>query len=142
MRESRAVQIFEGFDPDDAADIVAELDDDDRARLLKKLDPETAHTVETLLTQKPDTAGGIMTPEYPSVYPEMNTDQAINHLRTHCRESEDLYYIYVVDKVNHLLGVVSVRDLILAKSTQVIAEYMNKQVKGICSPEMDRIMIF
>ncbi len=138
MRESRAVQIIEEFDPDDAADIVAELDDDDRTRLLDKVDPETAHTVQTLLAYDSDTAGGIMTPEFASVYPEMDADQAINHLREHYRETEDLYYIYVVDKENHLQGVVSIRDLILAQSTHKIGEFMNIQVKGVCSPQMDR----
>ena len=138
MRESRAVKIIEAFDPDDAADIVAELDDDDRTRLLDKVDPETAHTVQSLLAYEPETAGGIMTPEYASVFPEMNADQAIDHLRSHFRDAEELYNIYVVDKGNHLLGVVSVRDLILAKSTQLIVDFMNTQVKGVCTPDMDR----
>ena len=138
MRESRAVKIIEEFDPDDATDIVAELNDVDRTRLLDKVDPETAHTIQTLLAYEPDTAGGIMTPEYASVYPEMSADQAINHLRERYRETEDLYYIYVVDKENHLLGVVSIRDLVLALPTHKIAEFMNIKIKGVCAPEMDR----
>ena len=138
MRESRAVKILEESDPDDAADIVGEMDEEDRTRLLDKIDPVISHTVQTLLKYGPETAGGIMTPEFAAVFPEMNADQAINHLRLRYKDTEDLYYLYVIDKNYILLGVVSVRDLILAQPGQLIENIMNTQIKGICSPDMDR----
>ncbi len=138
MREHRALRILEELEPDDAADVVAELDEADRSRLMGKLKPDTAKTVESLLHYDPETAGGVMTPECAIIEPEMTVDQAIDQIRHFYEETEQIYAIYVVNREHRLLGLVAMRDLILAKPDQKIEEIMNSQIKGMCSPDMDR----
>jgi len=138
MRPERAVQIVGHFDPDDATDIIAELDEDDRSRILSDLEPEQAETVTHLLTYPEDSAGGIMTTEFASVFPEMNVDEAIARVRAMSREIETLYYVYVVTGDDRLVGVASMRDLILARSGNLIADVMETDLLGIVSPETDK----
>ncbi len=138
MNEDRAVKILEEFDPDDAADIVAELDEEDRDRLLNRMEPESAETLKVLMSYDPNTAGGIMTPEAATILPAITVREAIEKIRNLQEEFEDIYYIYVVDEEMKLLGIVSMRDLILARQERKIGDIMNTQVKGICHPEMDR----
>lgn len=138
MREDRAVKILEEFDPDDAADIVAELDEIDRDRLLDKMEPESAEAVKTLLTYDPETAGGIMTPEVATINADMTVNAAIEHIRDLSEEFEDIYYVYVVDQEQHLLGIISMRDLILARPQRLISEIMNTQIYGVCHADTDR----
>ncbi|RKX34932.1 MAG: magnesium transporter [Verrucomicrobia bacterium] len=138
MGQERAVQIVGHFDPDDATDIIAELDEDDRSRILSDLTPEQVETVTQLLSYPEDSAGGIMTTEFASVSPEMHVDEAIARVRTKSREVETIYYIYVLDGDNRLVGVASMRDLILARSGNLIADVMEPELFGIVSPETDR----
>ena len=138
MNEDRAVKILEEFDPDDAADIVAELDEEDRDRLLDRMQPESAEKLIALMAYDPDTAGGIMTPESATILPTMTVNEAIERIRMLQEEFEDIYYIYVVDEEMKLLGIVSMRDLILARPERKIGDIMNTKVKGICHPDMDR----
>ncbi len=138
MREDRAVKILEEFDPDDAADVVAELDEEDRDRLLDRMEPESAETLKTLMAYDPDTAGGIMTPEAATILPALTVNEAIENVRAMQEELEDIYYIYVVDEAMKLLGIVSMRDLILAHPGRKIGDIMDPQIKGICHPDMDR----
>ena len=138
MREPRALKILEEFDPDDAADVIAELEEPDRSRLMGKLEPDTAEAVESLLHYDPHTAGGVMTPECATVQPGITVDKAIENIRQFYEEAEQIYAIYVVDQEHRLLGIVTMRDLILAKPDQKIEDIMNPKIKGICTPELDR----
>jgi len=138
MREARAVELLEELDPDDAADVVAQLDDDDRDRLLGKLEPETAAAVRQLLDYPEDTAGGLMTTELATVLSETTVQQVIESIRSLGDELENYSYVYVVDAQRHLLGVVSLRNLILAKPDQRINEVMVSHLRGLLRPEMDR----
>jgi len=138
MGQERAVQIVGHFDPDDATDIIAELDADDRSRILNDLKPEQVETVTQLLSYPEDSAGGIMTTEFASVSSEMNVDEAIAFVRARSQEIETIYYVYVVDDERRLVGVASMRDLILARSGNLIADVMERELFGIVSPETDR----
>ena len=138
MREDRAVGILEDFEPDDAADLVGELKATDQQRLLEKLEPETAATVRSLLSYDPETAGGVMTPAVATVQKDMSVNAAIESIRKQSEDLEDISYVYVVDAKNHLCGVISMRDLILAGSQQLIADIMNTKVKGVFRADTDR----
>lgn len=138
MRQERAVQIVDLVDPDDATDIIAELDEEDRSRIMRSLAPEQVEAVTQLLAYPEDSAGGIMTTEFASVTPEMHVDEAIASVREKSRELETIYYIYVVDLEGHLLGVVSMRDLILARSGNLISDVMESDLVGLVHPETDR----
>lgn len=138
MRERRAVQILEGLDPDDSADIVAELDAVDQKRLLDQVDPETAATVRTLIEFDPDSAGGIMTPEVAMVTADMTVIQAVQRIRKLNDELEHIYYIYVVDTQKHLLGIVSMRDLVIAGPDEKIGDIMTTDMRGVIPVDMDQ----
>ena len=101
--------------PDDAADVVQEAPIEDRHGLLDLLDDTTRKEVAALLAYAEDDAGGLMNPRYARLRPEMSVDEAISYLRRQTREHvETVYYVYVLDAEQHLLGVVSFRDLFSA----------------------------
>ncbi|PWU05365.1 MAG: hypothetical protein C5B43_03420, partial [Verrucomicrobia bacterium] len=138
MREWRALRILEEFDPDDAADVLNELDEYDRVRLLEKLEPEQAKKVRSLLKYAPDTAGGVMTPNFMAVKEHMTVDQAIQEIRRMKTKVPEVSYIYAIDEDGKLKGVLSMRNLILADSKDKVSDIMNTHLKGLCLPTEDR----
>ena len=137
MRDSRALAMLEEFDPDDAANVMAELEDADRERLMSSLEPETAEDINLLLSYDPETAGGVMTTDFAVVKVEQNIEAAIHDIRRQREESENIYYVYVVDHAERLHGVVSIRELLLARPGARIRDIMH-EVRGVCSPHDDR----
>jgi magnesium transporter len=138
MREWRALKILEDLDPDDAADVLGELDSESRDQLISKLDPETTRKVIKLLSYDPDTAGGVMTPNVATVLADMTINTAIDHIRKIKDEIAHFIYVYVVDTQKRLLGVLSMRDLILAKPTQHVQEIMKTDLQGVCRAGDDK----
>jgi magnesium transporter len=101
--------------PDDAADVVQEADPGDRPALLELLDDTGRKEVVGLLAYAEDDAGGLMNPRYARLRPEMRVDEAISYVRRQTRaQVETVYYLYVLDAQQRLLGVVSFRDLLMA----------------------------
>lgn len=138
MREWRALKILEEFDPDDAADVIRELDEPDRVRLLGKLSPEIAKKVRALLQYEPDTAGGVMTPNFIWAYDDMNVDQAIEQIRKIRDEASHTTYVYVVDRKRKLKGVLSLRALILAAPKEMLSDIMETDLQGVCHSHEDK----
>ncbi|MFP4283718.1 MAG: magnesium transporter, partial [Opitutales bacterium] len=138
IRESRAQRILDAFEPDDAADIIAELEEEDRKRLMEILSAKDRARIEALLAYEPDTAGGIMTTAVDLAFDNMTIDEAIARIREFAGEHDDLHYVYVVDKKQHLRGTVSLRKLIQAKPQQRIADVMQTELRGVVPPEMDQ----
>lgn len=138
MREWRALRIIEEFEPDDAADILSELEEPDRVRLLSKLSPEKAKQVRSLLKYNPDTAGGVMTPNFISVNVDMSVDEAIQEIRKTRNQDTHTSYVYVIDKLRKLKGVFSMQALILANSGDKVADIMVADLQGVCSVNEDK----
>jgi len=137
MREWRALKILEEFEPDDATDLMYELKEDDRARILNKLSQKMAQDVRKLLTYHPNTAGGVMTPYFMYVHPDMHVDEAIHHIRKLKDEFDHTSYVYAIDTAGKLKGVMTLRALILAKPDQKIVDIMSTDIEGICHPFED-----
>jgi magnesium transporter len=121
------------MDPDDRVDLLQELDEDDAKALLAALqrrEPEAAEEVRELVQYEPETAGGLMTTEFASLPPETKVWEAMDAARRFGREgvAETLYYIYVCRPSGELLGVVSLRDLILSDPGQALSEIMTENV--------------
>jgi magnesium transporter len=115
--------------PDDAADLLQQVDDDERARLLARIDPDMRREVTALLAYAEDEAGGLMSPRYARLRPEMRVDEAISYLRRQARQRlETIYYIYVLDADQHLLGVVSFRELFAAPPDKTVRDVMHTEV--------------
>lgn len=129
----RAVELLGEMDPDDRVDLLQELDGEDARALLAALEhrePEAAEEVRELVRYEPETAGGLMTTEFAALPPETKVWEAMEAARRFGREemAEMLYYIYVCRPKGELLGVVSLRDLILSEPGQPLSEIMTENV--------------
>jgi CBS domain-containing protein len=126
------------LEPDDVADVVQEAPEDQRGRLLGLLDGPTRKEVEALLAYEEDEAGGLMNPRYARLRAQMTADEAISYLRRQARSRlETIYYAYVLDHDQKLLGVVSFRDLFRAPPTRVVSEIMEREVVS-ANEELDQ----
>ena len=115
--------------PDDAVDVVQAAPPEAREALLCELDETTRREAHALLAYEEDDAGGLMNPRFARVRPEMSIDEAISYLRKQTREKvETVYYAYVLDSQQHLLGVVSLRQLFQASPGKRVDEVMRRDV--------------
>jgi magnesium transporter len=118
--------------PDDTADVIQETPEDERPRLIELLDPVARREVTALLAYAEDAAGGLMSPRFARLRPEMTADEAIRYLRRQAREqAETIYYAYVLDPEQKLSGVVSFRDLLTASPERRIADLMKRDVVSV-----------
>ncbi len=124
LEPARAADILEEMSPDDAADLVADLSDEARAEILALMEHDEAAEVRELLGYPEDSAGGIMTTEFVAVPASLTAAQTIERLRELEPDAETIYYVYVVDGDGRLVGVLSLRDLIVAKPRTPIGEVM------------------
>jgi magnesium transporter len=124
LSANEASQLLGEMDPDDAADVVDALPDHAVAEILVRMKPEDAEEIRQLSGYEPDTAGGIMTPEYVAVSKDATSAQAITAIRRLVDEAETVNYVYVVDEERHLLGVLSLYRLLLSAATTPVVQLM------------------
>ena len=124
LAPERAADILEEMSPDDAADLVADLSDETRTELLALMERDEAEELGGLLAFPEDTAGGMMTTEFVAVPAELTASRTIDRLRELEPDAETIYYVYVVDAARRLVGVLSLRDLIVARPDAPIGEVM------------------
>jgi magnesium transporter len=119
--------------PDDAADLVQQAPAAEREGLLSLLDDTTRREVTALLAYAEDEAGGLMNPRFARVRPDATVDEAISYLRRQARErnAEAIYYAYVLDEEQRLLGVASFRDLFAAPPERRVREVMRTDVVSV-----------
>lgn len=118
--------------PDDAADLLQEEEPEDRAGLMALLDPATRREVTALLAYEEDDAGGLMSPRYARLRPDMTVDEAIGYLRMQARQNiETINYAYVLDTQQHLLGVMSLRELFTAAGDKKVSDVMNTDLVSV-----------
>ena len=135
-----AVDVLENLDPDEAAQIIAEMSHDDAADvldeleeghrdvLLSNLDRDDAEELRNLLAFDPDTAGGIMNTEIILLEQDITVDEAISLIRRGMEEDMEIpYYAYVVDEDDKLVGVFSLRDLMLSKPGTILRDSLHDQ---------------
>ncbi len=120
----RAADIIEEMDADDAADLLAELPEEQQSQLLAEMNAYTAGELRELVKYDEDTAGGLMTTDYVWIYPHRTTEATIRKIREIAPASEFIYYLYVLDKQDHLLGTLSLRTLLLSLPTAFIDRIM------------------
>jgi len=119
-----SAQILQEMPTDDAADLLGELPEDEQERYLRLMSDPEAEDVAELLEYGAETAGGIMTTEFVVINKELTTDEAIQVVRRTAQEAETVYYVYVVNDQNQLVGVISLREMILAAPGARIEEVM------------------
>lgn len=117
------------LDPDDAADLLQEADDEDRPRYLQLFDDTTRDDVQALLKYREDVAGGVMSPRFCRLRPDMTVSEALTYVRKQALETvETVYAIYVLDSEQHLLGVTSLRTLFTSEPPMKIKDIMRENV--------------
>ncbi len=126
--DEKVADVLEEMSPDEATDLLAEMPDERRQGLLKLMERDEAQEVQELLQYEEDTAGGLMTTEYVALTPDLTAAQAIEQLRHLGEEAELIYYVYVIDAEEHLLGVFSLSDLIMAQPETPVTQFMHKRV--------------
>lgn len=114
--------------PDDVADVLGDLPEYRVAEALAQMDAEQVADVMPLLQHEDDTAGGLMTPDFPHLRRQMTAQQAIDTLRNLHPDAETHYYLYVVDRFNKLIGIVGLRELIMADPSATIDTIMKRDV--------------
>lgn len=123
--EEIASKILTKLPHDAAADVLGDMEEDESETYLDKLPHKFSEEVRELLTYNEDTAGGIMNPVVLTVNSDMSVKDVLNHIRIKAEEDNmELYYVYVVDKQNHLLGVVSLRKLLTSPINQKVEDIM------------------
>jgi magnesium transporter len=128
-REARAV--LEELDPDDLADALQALEESDpeHAEAVKSLlGPEVRAVAEALASYEEEAAGGLMTPEFVSLAATMTVERALEFLRRASPDAETIYYLYVVDAEQRLIGVLSLRELIVASPSTRVGDIMDSDV--------------
>ncbi|MBQ3192190.1 MAG: magnesium transporter [Oscillospiraceae bacterium] len=122
-------EVLEELYVDDAADIVEEMPANVVKRILKHADPEMRHSINQILRYPENSAGSIMTTEYVSLRPHMTVEEAILRIRRQGVDKETIYTCYVTAKDRTLIGLVTVKDLLLAEDDEMkIEEVMQKNV--------------
>lgn len=125
-------EVLEELYVDDAADIVEEMPANVVKRILKHADPEMRHSINQILRYPENSAGSIMTTEYVSLRPNMTVEEAILRIRRQGVDKETIYTCYVIAKDRRLLGVVTVKDLLLAENDEMkIEEVMQKHMADL-----------
>ncbi|MFN7730102.1 MAG: magnesium transporter [Bdellovibrio sp.] len=111
--------------PDDVADLIQEMGLEHRDEILDCLDTQTRREVTALLAYSEDNAGGLMSSRFIRLRPDMSVDEAISYLRIQAKtQVETIYYAYVIDADQTLLGVVSFRELFSSQAHKKIRDVM------------------
>jgi CBS domain-containing protein/sporulation protein YlmC with PRC-barrel domain len=131
MSKEKASDILEQMPPDEAADVLGDLPENKAKELIGLMEKEDAEEVQELLEHEEDTAGGLMTTEYLAFPPDMTVEDAIRELRLEAPDVETVYYLYILDDGERLLGVVTLKDLILARPETLIQDIMRSPVKTL-----------
>jgi magnesium transporter len=124
-------QLLNEMSADDLADFLGELPEEKKNIILSLLETREQSDIRGLLSYDENTAGGLMTTEYIAFSVDLKSQEALNRLSELAPDAETVYYVYAVDSMHRLVGVVSLRDLILAPAQTPIREFMSTDVKKV-----------
>ena len=128
--EGELQELFDGLQPDDAADLLEELPADLVDRILRAASPQRRMAVNALLRYPADSAGGIMTPEFVSLHPGDTVRQALDTIRRTGIHRETVYTCYVLER-RQLLGCVSAVDLLTAEESAAVTDLMTADTVSV-----------
>lgn len=131
MEPQFATMVFAEMAVDDAVDIMRNLSIDEVASFLAIMDKSAAEEIKALLHYEEKTAGSMMTTEYVSVLATETKTETLDKMKDMAADAEMIYYTYVLDERKRLVGVLSLRDLIMADDEQLVGEIMNENVVSV-----------
>ncbi len=138
LDSEQASDILEEMAPDEAADVLGDLPEEKAQELLGLMATEEAEDIQELLEHGEDTAGGLMNSEFLAISGELNVADALTEVRLLAPDVETVYYIYIVDQAETLLGVVTLKDLLISPPNTAVSDIMTTQLKTLdveASPE-------
>jgi len=128
LTTEKASDVLEQMSPSKATDLLQELEDPHVEKLLKEMEPEAAQDVRSLLVHDEETAGGMMTPNFFSEPPYVTVGQALESLRQEATDLDVIYYIYVTNRENRLLGALNLRELLTSDPVAPLESVMVRRV--------------
>jgi magnesium transporter len=131
MKPKDITGVIQELDIDDAVDVMLALPEEERAGYLKLMDESHRNKISALFHYKEDTAGAIMTPSYIEVDVNDTVEQAMKKMIAQAVEAETINVIYITNQEDNLVGVMSLREMILARKGQMIKEVMNKRIVSV-----------
>ncbi|MFP4693863.1 MAG: magnesium transporter [Halothece sp.] len=131
FKRQEVIEIVGQMSPDDRARLFDELPAKVVRRLLADMSPQERQNTALLLGYQEDTAGRIMTPEYISLKENMSIGEALQSIKRRAQASELIYYLYVTDTYRHLLGIVSLKNLVLASEESPLSEIITREVISV-----------
>ena len=123
------VRIVDEMEPDEAADLLDDLDPKQADIILAQI--EAGHQIKPLINFPDDTAGGLMTSAFIALQRRMTAGQAIAAIRTWHPDEETIYYLFVTDRLHRLVGMINLRQIIVATPNTPIAEFMDTSVVSV-----------
>jgi CBS domain-containing protein len=132
---SDASDIIEEMSLSEAADLIQDLPRDTAEDILKEMEQESADEIKELLVHPEETAGGLMTTAFLSLPPSATAGEAIHTIRAGAEDMDLIYYVYVTDAEDRLVGVVSLRDLLPVEPQRTLAEIMDPRVVAVSLDE-------
>jgi len=133
LPSERASDILEEMKPDEAADVLGELPEERAEELISLMEADAAEEVRELMLYEPETAAGKMTTEFIALPVSMTVEQVIARLRETKPDAETIYYLYVVDEQGHLVGVLSIRSLLISPPETPISQLMRTDVVTVAA---------
>ncbi|MFC2085038.1 magnesium transporter, partial [Bacteroidota bacterium] len=133
----KITDIVDELETDDATDIVSDLPEPIAEEVLENIDTEDSQDVKELLKYPEDSAGGIMSSEFVFVYEDSSVKTAIKTVRKHAEEFENIYYIYVLNYLGELKGVVNLKSLLVNSLRKKINSVMEEDLIYV-TPEVDQ----
>lgn len=131
MEPPEAALVLQTMDPDDRVDVLAHIPKPDHASLLGEMTAERVAEIRELEKYASDTAGGMMTTQVTALYERITVENAVTLLRRLNEELEQMFYVYVINRQRKLTGVLSMRDLILAKPETTLDKIMIHNVRSV-----------
>jgi len=131
------VEIFESMPNDDVADLLGRLPEEMSQAILEKMKKDESEEVEDLLRYEDDTAGGIMVPDFIALGQDITAKEAIESLQKEHLEVEMAFYLYVIDEYGKLVGVSSLRQLVVVPPETPLKEFMTTDVFSV-QTDMDQ----
>lgn len=123
--------ILEEMSPDEAADVLGDLPDEQAQEFLGMMGKEDADEIQELMEHEEDTAGALMNSEFIAISPVTTVAGALEEIRRQAAEIEAIFYVYILDADEHLIGVMSLRDLLISDPAKPVAELMTYQLKAL-----------
>jgi CBS domain-containing protein len=137
INTKKALAILEKMPVDEAADVLGDLPLENMEEFLRLLRPRKSAEIIKLLKHKEETAGGLMTTDFVAIPENLTAEQTIQLLRELAPNAETIYYLYVINQYEQLIGVLSLRHLIIAPPSRPVAEIMTKDVIAV-DPAMNQ----